>query len=437
MNFGDDITVYFHAILSKDFKLDPKNHKVFVRAQGISGYRDWNNVCELTCSENLGQHGYLLEGWVTISKDNMNKWIPYKYYVLCGKGKWEFIYKVCHEGQVVNRCMFIPQDKLSGTEWHQYDDIICADPDWWNRVKERIPGMKNAEKNVVEGKQIAAKVMLKGLFSMLHSWTPINVKNFFQQFYQFYSVNSKPWIHDGRPVVWTALEFGAEQVKQLILDYLRESACQFIDQNSTNSSSHNTLVRDKLGLALIFLQLGERYNLPISDGDLIQLCRSLCLEKPREEVKNEIHSIKDVFSDSLWIKRCLIDLYNSCIEKQIHQWVWTIPVHHLFSASIDSHCFHVNSLLDSEERWAGLEGLMFAEYRNKWQYSRKRELLKLMKEKKSLVQGDRALYKSWFSLLPLRDLIEFLTDFSADLLDCLVGTFHRLKNVETRWNYEL
>ncbi|XP_048346006.1 E3 ubiquitin-protein ligase RNF213-like isoform X2 [Sphaerodactylus townsendi] len=62
-----------------------------------------------------------------------------------------------------------------------------------------------------------------------------------------------------------------------------------------------------------------------------------------------------------------------------------------------------------------------------------------MKEKKSLVQGDRALYKSWFSLLPLRDLIEFITDFSADLLDCLVGTFHRLKNMETRtrWDYEV
>ncbi|XP_048343380.1 E3 ubiquitin-protein ligase RNF213-like [Sphaerodactylus townsendi] len=146
----------------------------------------------------------------------MNKPIPYKYYVSCGKGKWEFIYKVCqmYEGQhrIVNRCMFIPPDRLCGTDWHQYDDIICADPNWWNRVKDHIPRMKNAEKNVVKGKQIAAKVMLKGLFSMLHSWTPINVKNFFQQLYQFYLVNSKPLIHDGSPVVWRSLEFGDEQV---------------------------------------------------------------------------------------------------------------------------------------------------------------------------------------------------------------------------------
>ncbi|KFQ16653.1 E3 ubiquitin-protein ligase RNF213, partial [Leptosomus discolor] len=48
--YSDGVTVYFHAILSKDFKLDPDTHKVFVRAGGIASYASWeDNVCELNC----------------------------------------------------------------------------------------------------------------------------------------------------------------------------------------------------------------------------------------------------------------------------------------------------------------------------------------------------------------------------------------------------
>lgn len=68
-------------------------------------------------NRDLVEHGHLFEGWVKIAKNNMNKPIPYKYYVLRGEeGEYEFIYKVCHEkGVHVNRCMFIQSDELSGT----------------------------------------------------------------------------------------------------------------------------------------------------------------------------------------------------------------------------------------------------------------------------------------------------------------------------------
>lgn len=52
VNRSDDVTVYFHAILSKDFKLNPESHKVFIRAGGISHFADWkDNVCELNCTK--------------------------------------------------------------------------------------------------------------------------------------------------------------------------------------------------------------------------------------------------------------------------------------------------------------------------------------------------------------------------------------------------
>jgi len=48
----EGVTVYFHAILSKDFKLDPETHKVFIRAEGIAAYASWkDNICELHCTK--------------------------------------------------------------------------------------------------------------------------------------------------------------------------------------------------------------------------------------------------------------------------------------------------------------------------------------------------------------------------------------------------
>lgn len=49
---SEGVTVYFHAILSKDFKLNPETDKVFIRAEGISHCENWkDNICELNCSK--------------------------------------------------------------------------------------------------------------------------------------------------------------------------------------------------------------------------------------------------------------------------------------------------------------------------------------------------------------------------------------------------
>ncbi|XP_077780215.1 E3 ubiquitin-protein ligase RNF213-like [Podarcis muralis] len=432
----EGVTVYFHAILSKDFKLDPGKHKVFVRAQGISGYVNWKeNVCEMTFTKDLGEHGHLMEGCVTIHKDNMEKPIPYKYYVARGKdGEYEFIYKPCQKGMIVNRFLFIESALLCGTDWHQYDDIVCVKPSdtFWNTIKKNIPGLQNPEKEVVKGKQIAAKVMLESLFSILNTWTPLNVSSFIYQFHQFFWVNRKPMIYEDKPKEWTDLQFGEKEIKQLILNYLRETAHPLLNQNNGSCPSWNKTKKNKLGLAVIILLLGEYYRLPTSKEDLVQLCSLLCLEKPPAD---EAKSFKELFSHELRVEQYLKGFCNHCIEEKINEWLWTIPAFHLFTASVDLEHVPVNTLLDSEEKCAGLEGLVFVECRNKQEH--KKHLLTLMKNKKHLMNGDRALFRSWFTLLPLGDLVEFISEFSAYPLDCLLGTFHRLKNSQIDYrNFE-
>lgn len=61
-------------------------------------------------------------------------------------------------------------------------------------------------------------------------------------------------------------------------------------------------------------------------------------------------------------------------------------------------------------------------------------LLQLMKEKKYLMEFDTTLVKSWFCVLPLKSLPEFIREFSSDFLVTLQGVFYRLEHVGLSWD---
>uniref|UniRef100_A0A670Y6Z8 RING-type E3 ubiquitin transferase n=1 Tax=Pseudonaja textilis TaxID=8673 RepID=A0A670Y6Z8_PSETE len=261
-------------------------------------------------SRDLGDHGYLIEGRTLISKENLDKAIPYKYAVKCDKNlSYEFIYKPT-DGPHVNRCLFLLSKLIRGTDWHQYDDIICAKPEksWWKNLKNRISFWKDKEQDFVKGKLIAAKIMLDNLFSILKTWSRINVKSFFQQFHQFYFVNKKIMVHEGCRKEWKELQFKEEQVLY-----------------SRHYTSKKNLVR------------------------------------------------------------ILIVLYfysNFCITAMLF-------------------CMLKRNLI---------------------------------MQKQHLLEGNRTLFRSWFCLLPLYHLVEFISGPYADPFDCLLGTFHRLKNLKISQN---
>ncbi|XP_075760215.1 E3 ubiquitin-protein ligase RNF213 isoform X4 [Pelodiscus sinensis] len=431
VNLGEGVTVYFHAVLSKDFKLDPNLHKVFIRAQGISGYSNWqDNICELACTKDLGEHGLLIEGCVTVSKDSMNKSIPYKYFISRGKKKeFEFIYKPSPEGVYVNRLLVIPSNFLSSGAWHQYDDIVCTKPSdgLVSRFKSWV-GWNDRKKSVERGKQIAAKIMLETIFSILTEWTDINMKNFFDQLHQFYLVTKKPRVFEGEPKDWTSLDFGEKQVKELLVNYLRKVAQPFLDQNNANATPNDVAVKSRLGVGLISVTLGECYELPTCKEDLSRVCSLLCLEqKPQDVLLHEMTHAKAVFSVVKCMKQYLTHVCQRCIDEQVDGWVCTLPVLHFFTASFGLHeCLKVDK---PEEIWAGLEGLPFIEFRkNQESFYKNGALLQLMKGKKHLMDVDRTLVRSWISLLPLGDMAEFLTHFSVELLDCLLGIYYRMQN---------
>ena len=67
----------------------------------------------------------------------------------------------------------------------------------------------------------------------------------------------------------------------------------------------------------------------------------------------------------------------------------------------------------------------------------RKELLKLMKKNRHLLNVDEYLFRSWFSLLPLSNLapymehlINYLSQCPLHVLDCLLGTWYRLDGLQ-------
>ncbi|XP_023581631.1 E3 ubiquitin-protein ligase RNF213-like [Trichechus manatus latirostris] len=428
---GEGIMVYFHAIVSKDFSFNPNQHRVLIRGGEEFGKPPWNrNVCEMSYTKDLGEYGSLVEGFAFISKQNLDKPIPYKYVIACTKDseEYEFIYKRQQkEGEYVNRCLCIRSSLLGSGDWHQYDDIICMKPPgkiqrFWDHVTD------GTRKSLVRGKQIAARVMLDSIFSILQTWNAINLKKFFTQFKQFYSVVREPTVYEGGPQTWSSfLKYGETEVKKDLWHYLKEKMDLFLQRNSEERPPEHWPVRSGLRMGLIVLFAMEEFALPMSDADLSSLCYLLCVSASSPDPLHR--DLQPVFETSRSWRRYLVNLCGRCMYPSKDCWVLTLPVLH--------HCMGLapqGKDIPPEDTWAALEGLSFSQFRE--ERSDQNQLLQLMESNQHLLNVDGCLFRSWFSLLPLRDLadymrtlVPYLAASPARFLDCFLGVYYRLRGL--------
>ncbi|XP_078510203.1 E3 ubiquitin-protein ligase RNF213 isoform X2 [Lissotriton helveticus] len=433
LNIEDPVTVYFHAIISNDFKVDLEKHKVVIRAGGIHGYHNWeDDVCEMHCSKNLGEHGMLFEGILTLSKKNANNHIPYKYCIVRGgKKEYEHIYKMdVPEGTVVNRCLCINEKYLNNGEWHQYDDIVCVKPEK-GALKKFLAyaGWDDKKRSVLKGKEIAGEIMLDSIFNILTSLDSTNLNNFLFQLQNFYHVSCNQMVHENEPKKWTSLQFGQTQVNHLLLGALNKVAQPFLNKSNAGGVAENTIVKNRLAAGLLILMVAEYYCLPTSKEQLNSLCKLICPNKTsRAEVLAELRDTKEIFSRLPNMKQWLMNLCQRCIDERAILWVCVLPVLHFFTSSFNSdQSVSLSAHLLQEDVWAGLEGFPFHSFAKN--FNDPRTLVALMKNKKHLLEVDRVLGRSWFCLLPSEKLPEFLGEVQIDILDALMGTYYRLRDI--------
>ncbi|XP_053426621.1 E3 ubiquitin-protein ligase RNF213 isoform X2 [Nycticebus coucang] len=432
---GEDVMVYFHAILSPHFTFNPDRHKLFIKGGKEFGQPEWNRVvCELHCTRDLGDYGCLVEGSAVLSKQYLDRPIPYKYvFYNAEKGdkaasQYEFIYKRPQKADHVNRCLCIKASLLGYGDWHQYDDIICMRPP--GRMQKLMDYITDGtKKQLVQGRQIAAAVMLDSIFSILQAWDAVNLSSFFTQLQQFFFVVQKPMIYEGHAQPWSSLPYGEQEAKIDLWAYLRKQMEPFLCKNSGDSLPRDQPVRSKLRMGLIVLFSVEKFSLPLSESDQTLLCYLLV---PEASSPGDLHAdLSQILGTSQRWREYLVNLCRRHIDSQEYHWLGVLPVLHY---CVQPSPKGKDSSTQPEDTWAALEGISFSQFREK---TKDRHIaLQYMEGKKHLLGVDEHLFRSWFSLLPLRNLASYMETFTeylslvpAHILDCFLGTSYRLRGL--------
>nr|XP_029476924.1 E3 ubiquitin-protein ligase rnf213-alpha-like [Oncorhynchus nerka] len=418
---SDDLTIYFHAVISKDFNLNSTD-RIFLRCASLFGSWEIDGL-EMFVTRDLGKDRVLVAGRMVIpdrSKIEIRS-IPYKYFVYSkwnGKhydhGTYEHIYQT-NSRYIVNRCLSINQDLLTHEgEWHQYDDVIYPEPkqDVLSRVTNMFQWWDNINSNLVKGRQLAGKVMLEGIFDLLRTWTEVNVRSFFSQLQQFFSTYSYPCVYDGGKTPWQ-LSFGEDQVKKLMKDFMEEN---LDPQSQKGREKHEVFLSDPLKAGIIILIVYNKYRLKEDNGSqLSHLCQLLCLpKKPRDDFLAYWTDFTQGLPKHISVAEEVKSLCNVAREGRVVSWILVIPLLHLLRG--DSKPFEpVPPTMDPPfTTWAGLKGIKIKD-----SYRDTRGLMKVMTEHKHLVEVDHLLVPSWMSLLQLEDLMSFISVIHVGVLDTL------------------
>ncbi|XP_008588585.1 PREDICTED: E3 ubiquitin-protein ligase RNF213, partial [Galeopterus variegatus] len=424
---SEGVTVCFHAIVSRHFAFNPDQHKVFVRGGEELGRPKWSNACELCYTKDLHDHGSLVEGSLVISKKYLDRSIPYKYVIQRDKGsaEYEFIYRRPQKGEYVNRCLCIKSSLLGSGDWHQYDDIICMKPP--GKIQRTVDYFTDGtRKDLVKGKRFAATVMLDSIFSILQTWNTINLNNFFTQLQQFYSVIHKPMVYEGQAQHWDTLQYEGEKVKNDLWTYLKQRMEPFLDR-SGESLPKDCPVRSKLRMGLIILFAVEKFDFDLSESDRDSLCSLLGSDATSPDALHE--DIDHILGTPQKWRMYLVTLCRHCVDAGVDGWLCTLPVLHYCMGLCPQGKY---SMSRSEDTWAALEGISFSQFRER--IPARNQLLQLMEKKKHLLKVDEYLFRSWFSLLPLSNLVPYMENFTdylshvpARVLDCFLGMYYRLQ----------
>lgn len=363
---GDRVTVYFHAIVSRDFVFNPDKHRVYVRGGEGLGQKGWTDACEMYYTQDLHDLGSLIEGKMDIPRQSLDKPIPYKYVIHHGSSskdsvEYEFIYEQPQKkGEHVNRCLYVDSTLLSSGDWHQYDDII------WMRSPGLLQQAKNyitdgTRKNLVRGKKQAAVIMLDRIFSVLQSWSAINLQTFMTQFQQFYSVVRVPMIHDGCARKWSSLQYEEREVRSNLWEHVKKLMMPFVQGKSGDSLPADCPVRSKQILGLSILRMVEAAEFTVPKKDLDSLCYLLI---PSADSPEALHrDLSPVLSSipQRW-RAYLTTLCFRCIEEGCDRWLGILPLMHFCMQQSPPR---KNSKSQTEDAWAGLEGISFSEFRDK------------------------------------------------------------------------
>ncbi|MED6260783.1 hypothetical protein ATANTOWER_028724, partial [Ataeniobius toweri] len=412
------LTIYFHAVLSKDFKFNPEEDRIFIRA-GKPIADSWDdNVAELEVTRDLGEHGFLVEGRLLTSKaKTVSESIAYKYVVYKKKkGDYEYEYIYTPDSSpYTNRCLFVkPYLITEDGDWHQYDDIICAAPSKMKRFKEMI--WPDQRKSLIQGREIAANVMLESIFDLLRSWSDTNLKSFQIQLNQFFQVYANPFVYEEKEKKLYSLNFGEDDVRKILKEFmLTQVFPQLKDGNEKG-----LYIQDPMGAAMIMLYVWRHFQIKLDqNADLNRLCSALCL--PKLEKDKFIQYWTDFSRDVSVLKNLpemLVDLLKTVKRANMPRWIILLPLLHLLRGTTKPFEGKTSGNTNYSSSWAGLEGIDISNQTYTGSQDR-RALLNVMRNNSHLMKVDPLFVRSCLYLMPLDEQLECSITINPELLDIL------------------
>ncbi|XP_042247797.1 E3 ubiquitin-protein ligase rnf213-alpha [Thunnus maccoyii] len=422
----DRLTIYFHAVLSKDFKFDPKEDRIFIRAGSRIGKWEENTV-ELSVTRDFGEHGFLVEGSLqTIKNDAESVSIPYKYIVYNnkkGKYEYEYIYKLDSTHHTTNRCLFVKPHLVNDDgDWHQYDDIICAEPskNMLKRFKETIKETiwPEQRRDLIQGREIAGKIMLETIFDLLRSWTDTNLKSFLTQLNQFFQTYGEPFVYEERHKKWDALNYGKDDVRRMLKQFMLTNV---IPQLSKDGDGKSLYIQDPMRAGVIMLRVWVQHGIRMDDAELYRLCTTLCL--PKKNKDDFLQYWKDFSLDVAILKNLpenLVSLIKAVKTTGMTRWILVLPLLHLLKGTIKPFEVPRSENLKYGLPWAGLQGLDVGTSSYYTMNSQnKKALMNLMKSHSYLMEVDALAVRSCLYLMSIDELVECSININPELLDML------------------
>ncbi|XP_061567178.1 E3 ubiquitin-protein ligase rnf213-alpha [Cololabis saira] len=431
------LTIYFHAVLSKDFKFDPDKDQIFIRAGTLIG--TWEeNAAELSVTRDLGEHGYLVEGRMTTSKnETVSESIPYKYVVYKDKKHeyiYEYIYKINNSQHPTNRCLFVKSHLITKDgDWHQYDDIICAEPSKGvlKRLKEAFIGPEE-KRSLVEGRKIAGRIMLGTIFDLLRGWSETNLSSFQVQLNQFFQVYGNPFVFEDKVKKWDTLDFGEDDVRWMLKEFM---LAKLIPQ-SKDGERQSSFIQDSFRAAVIMLHVWRQYQIRLAPGELSWLCTVLCL--PKLEKDTFLQYWAEFSQDVSVLKglpETLVSLIKTVKHERMPRWIMVLPLLHLLKGTSKPFEVQTSANMKYDVSWAGLQGLemgnvtyMSSQYR--------KSLLNVIKNYSHLTEVDTLLVRSCLYLMPIDELMECTRMMNPELLDLLLVFTNKVSQETTASNFQ-
>ncbi|XP_054615147.1 E3 ubiquitin-protein ligase rnf213-alpha isoform X2 [Dunckerocampus dactyliophorus] len=437
-------TIYFHAVLSKDFNLDPDQDCVFIRAGSHIGTWD-DNAVQLSVTRDLEEHGYLIEGSVETTKtDAVAVSIPYKYVVYKTKQKkdeFEYIYKADSK-QHTNRCLFVIEHLLNQEgDWHQYDDIVCGEPPKgfnWRNVKNNVSSIFSRKKPLIQGREIAGKIMLDTIFEVLSTWTDVNLSSFLVQLKQFFGNYANPFVYEDKPMRWDSLDYGEDEVRKLMKEFMLTKVAPCLLKDGNDGNVETVYIKDPLRAAVIVLYVCREHAIKLDRTELCRLCIALCLPNLN---RGGFLQYWEAFSrDVALLKRLpsmLLTHINAVKQHGNPHWIVVLPLLHLLEGSIKPFEIPTSENLKCDLSWAGLQGLR-ADTCREYTMNRQdmRAMSNLMKKHRHLMEVDALAVRSCLYLMSVSDLKEYSFNMNVQLLDILHVFTNKASREISFGNYE-